>query len=75
MNYKLLLQQVLHDYNTENRFVEFKSNYQEINELLWNKLPEILNDKQKKDKITNLLAFLRRSQRIKLAAQKQWVLV
>ena len=48
---------------------------QEINELLWNKLPEILNDKQKKDKITNLLAYLRRSQRIKLAAQKQWVLV
>ena len=48
---------------------------QEINELLWNKLPEILNDKQKKDKITNLLAYLRRSQSIRLAAQKQWVLV
>lgn len=32
-DYSQLLQQVLQDYNTENRFVEFKSNYQEINAL------------------------------------------
>lgn len=45
-----------------------------INELLWNKLPEALNDKQKENKITNLLASLRRDGKIKQGEKRQWVL-
>ena len=47
---------------------------QEINELLWNKLPEILNDKQKFYKITNLLTQLRQNGRIELGTGKEWQL-
>jgi ATP-dependent DNA helicase RecG len=36
----------------------------DIDELLWEKLPDIYNDNQKKDKITNLIAELRRSGKI-----------
>lgn len=46
-----------------------------INELLWNKLPEVLDDKQKENKITNLLASLRRAGKIKQGEKRQWVLI
>ncbi len=36
----------------------------DIDELLWNKLPEWMNDKQKKIKINNLLGELRRNDKI-----------
>lgn len=45
-----------------------------INELLWNKLPEALSDKQKENKITNLLASLRRTGKIMQGEKRQWVL-
>lgn len=45
-----------------------------INELLWNKLPEALSDKQKENKITNLLASLRRAGKIIQGEKRQWVL-
>lgn len=45
-----------------------------INELLWNKLPEALSDKQKENKITNLLASLRRAGKIMQGEKRQWVL-
>lgn len=32
-----------------------KAHKQEIKDLLWNKLPDILTEKQKEDKIRNLL--------------------
>ena len=45
-----------------------------INELLWNKLPDALSDKQKENKITNLLASLRRAGKIVQGENRQWVL-
>jgi ATP-dependent DNA helicase RecG len=36
----------------------------DINELLWNKLPDWMNDKQRKTKISNLLAELRKTGQI-----------
>lgn len=45
-----------------------------INELLWNKLPEALSDKQKENKITNLLASLRRAGKIMQGEKRQWIL-
>ncbi|MFM7854130.1 MAG: ATP-binding protein [Flammeovirgaceae bacterium] len=49
----------------------------DIDELLWVKLPEWMNDKQKKVKINNLLAELRRSGKIRNDgndAKPKWVL-
>ena len=46
---------------TEHDFLERS----DVDELLWNKLPDWMDDKQKKIKITNLLAELRRDERIK----------
>ena len=37
---------------------------QSIDDLLWNKLPEWMTDKQKKVKVNNLLSELRRIQKI-----------
>jgi len=37
----------------------------EVDELLWNKLPEWMDEKQRKNKIGNLLSELRIKQRIK----------
>ena len=37
----------------------------DIDKLLWDKLPDILDDKQKKNKIGNLLTELRKSNKIK----------
>ena len=50
----------------------------DIDELLWNKLPDWMTDKQKKTKVGNLLAELRRSQKIVnhgSFAQPSWALV
>ena len=43
-----------------------KSKRSGIEELLWNKLPDILTDKQKKYKVTNLLTALRNEGKIKM---------
>lgn len=47
----------------------------EISQLLADKLPETLNEQQKFDKITNLLASLRRTGIIKVNDKRLWVLV
>ncbi|MDQ7839081.1 MAG: ATP-binding protein [Thermodesulfobacteriota bacterium] len=50
----------------------------DVDELLWNKLPEWMNDKQKKIKINNLLAELRRKNRIRndgSDTKSKWVLI
>lgn len=50
----------------------------DVDELLWNKLPEWMNDKQKKIKINNLLAELRKKNRIKNDGsdkKPKWVLI
>lgn len=51
---------------------------QEINDLLWEKLSEALDDGQKRNKITNLLSKMRRSNHIRNVGTKQqprWELV
>ena len=55
-----------------------KASRQEINQLLWNKLSDALDDKQKAAKIANLLTGLRRSGKIRNAASRkvpEWRLV
>lgn len=50
----------------------------DVDELLWNKLPDWMDDKQKKIKINNLLAELRKKKKIKNAgsdAKPKWVLI
>jgi len=50
----------------------------DIDELLWEKLPDILNDNQKKNRITNLIAELRQKSKITnqgTFASPQWVLL
>lgn len=47
----------------------------EIDALLMNKLPDILNDQQKKSKIGNLLTFLRKNSKIEVGSNKKWQLV
>jgi ATP-dependent DNA helicase RecG len=50
----------------------------DVDELLWNKLPEWMTDKQKKIKINNLLSELRRKSRIKNIGndvKSKWVLI
>ena len=50
----------------------------EIDELLWNKLPDWMDDKQRKNKVGNLIGELRRQQRIVnrgCDARPVWVLV
>ena len=49
----------------------------DIDELLWSKLPELMDEKQKKNKIANLLAELRRDGKIKNIgsdAKPRWVI-
>ncbi len=49
----------------------------DVDELLWNKLPDWMSDKQKKYKVGNLLGELRRTKRIKNQGSKyqsMWVL-
>ena len=50
----------------------------DIDELLWNKLSDVLNEKQKKDKVTNLLAELRKKNEITNEGTfkySKWVLI
>jgi ATP-dependent DNA helicase RecG len=50
----------------------------DIDELLWEKLPDIYNDRQKKDKITNLITELRQKGKITnqgTFAFSKWVLL
>ena len=47
----------------------------EIDELLMNKLSDVLSEKQKKNKITNLLSYLRIHKVIKVGEDKRWVLM
>ena len=50
----------------------------DVDELLWEKLPDWMNDKQKKIKINNLLSELRRKSRIRNKgsdAKPKWVLI
>jgi len=50
----------------------------EIDELLWNKLPDVMDDKQKKNKVTNLLSECRRGKKIVNQgsdAHSKWVLL
>ncbi len=50
----------------------------DVDQLLWNKLPEWMNDKQKKIKINNLLSELRRNKKIKnigVDAKSRWTLI
>jgi ATP-dependent DNA helicase RecG len=49
----------------------------DLDELLWDKLPDILNDEQKKHRITNLLSELRRENKVVnngTFANPQWML-
>lgn len=46
----------------------------EIDALLMNKLPDVLSQKQKIDKIGNLLAYLRKQSSIKNVTGKRWEL-
>lgn len=49
----------------------------DINDLLWDKLSDALDDKQKQNKVMNLLTKMRRSGQIRNAgtrARSQWVL-
>ncbi len=47
----------------------------EIDELLMNKLSDVLSEKQKKNKIKNLLYSLAKKNIIKLNEKRQWVLM
>jgi len=47
----------------------------EIDELLMNKLSDVLSSEQKKNKITNLLSYLRIHNVIMVNENKKWVLV
>jgi ATP-dependent DNA helicase RecG len=65
-----LIQKALKEHGNLNR--------QEIDELLWKKLPEWMDEKQKKIKINNLISELRRKGRIKNNgndAKPEWVLI
>ena len=51
---------------------------QDIDDLLWNKLPEWMDEKQRKNKVGNLLGELKRSNLIKNSASRKassWVFV
>lgn len=52
-----------------------QANRTEINQLLIRKLPENLNERQKFDKITNLLSYLRKHGHIQVQDKKTWFLV
>lgn len=51
---------------------------QEVDELLWNKLPDWMTDAQRKTKVGNLLGELKRANRITNVSTKKtpsWILV
>ena len=50
----------------------------DIDELLWNKLPDWMNEKQKKNKVGNLISELRINNKIRNAdipSRSKWVLI
>ena len=51
-----------------------KASRKDIEDLLGNKLPDVLSDRQKYDKVTNLLASLRRNRQLRVD-KKMWLLV
>lgn len=51
------------------------ANRREIDELLMNKLSDILSESQKRNKITNLLSYLRIRNVIMVNEKKKWILV
>lgn len=51
-----------------------KAPRKKLERLIWDKLPAVLDDKQKKNKVTNLLAALRREGRITRLGFAEWVL-
>lgn len=58
----------------EHAFMERK----DIDDLLWSKPPDLMNEKQKKNKINNLLSELRKNQKIKnegVDSKPRWVLL
>lgn len=63
------------------KFVELTEMEQEyiVTELLWDKLPEVMDDKQKESKIKNLLSQMRRTGIITTDSENQqrssWILV
>lgn len=69
--YKNLIIKYLEQYGTAKK--------KDIRDLLWDKLPEILEDKQKEAKIRNLLAALRKKEIIKTDSENHqksnWILV
>ena len=69
--FKALIVQYLKQYK--------KAKKKDIRALLWDKLPEIMEDKQKEDKIRNLLASMRRKEIITTDSKNQqrssWILV
>jgi ATP-dependent DNA helicase RecG len=64
--YKNLILQAIRDNGSMSR--------RDITDLLWDKLPEILEDAQKSSKIANLLTALRKAEKIMKAPKKLWVL-
>ena len=64
--YKSLILQAIKDNGSMSR--------QDVTDLLWAKLPEILTDAQKTSKIANLLTALRKAEKITKAPKKLWVL-
>ena len=56
-----------------------RAHRKEINTLLWDKLPDVLTDDQKRAKITTLLTSLRKKEIIKTDSKNQqlahWILV
>lgn len=64
--YRDLIVKAIEDHQTMSR--------KDIVDLLWNKLPEVLDDKKKTSKIANLLTALRKAGKIKIIEGKLWVL-
>jgi len=67
--YKDLLLKLIAEHGPVNR--------KEIDELLWEKLPEVLSERQKKDKIHNLISYLAAKERIRNEGtnrSSKWVL-
>lgn len=51
-----------------------KANRKEIEVLLFDKLSDIMSEKQKYNKVSNLLSALRSENKIKIISRKQWIL-
>ena len=69
--YRDLIVRCLEQYGTAQK--------RDIRELLWDKLPEVMDDKQKESKVKNLLAQMRKKEIITTDSENQqkssWILV